>query len=325
MRKITLLLTAIVAICINANARIWRVNNMPGVTADFTTAQAAHDAASAGDTIHLEPSVNEYGSVTCSKKLVWLSIGYFLPENPGNQFSATTGAIGSIGFNGGSEGSVFSVKTSSISINAANITILRSFVNGTITINPAAINAVVMQSFVDGYVNIYSTGSVISNNIISIGVQMSSPNSSAVITNNVLNFRLRNESYFGAANIYNTVFQNNISVKGSSPTVFSNCTVSYNMSSDATAFPSGSNNMQNVDMSNVFVNSVGVTDKDYQLKPGSPAIGAGYGGNDMGAFGGSSSYKLALQPAIPAVTNMSTPSSTGGNTIQVTFSAKSNN
>jgi hypothetical protein len=152
---------------------------------------------------------------------------------------------------------------------------------------------------------------------------MSGYGSSAIITNNVLNYSGRNENYSGVGYIYNAVFQNNISIKGGNY-AFYNSLPTYNMFPDAN-FPSGNNNILNANMSNVFVNSAGSVDKDFQLKTGSPAIASGYGGIDMGAFGGSTSYKLALQPAIPAITNMSTPSSTGGNTIQVTFSAKSNN
>ncbi len=92
-----------------------------------------------------------------------------------------------------------------------------------------------------------------------------------------------------------------------------------------TGIPAGNNNQLNVNMTNVFVNNAGLVDNDYLLKAGSPAIAAGFGGVDMGAFGGSTPFVLALQPAIPAITNLSAPASSGGNTIQVTFSAKSNN
>jgi hypothetical protein len=54
---------------LTTSGKTWRVNNNPGISADFTTAQVAHDAASAGDTIHLEPSLTNYGGLNITKKL----------------------------------------------------------------------------------------------------------------------------------------------------------------------------------------------------------------------------------------------------------------
>jgi hypothetical protein len=298
---------------------------MNGVTADFTTAQAAHDGASAGDTIHLEPSVNNYGNINAYKPLVWISIGSFLTDNPGNQFSTTTGKISSISFWNGSAGSVASLFVDgSISMYSTNnITINRSHIIGNINVYSGASNAVITQCFIGTYCSLDGTNIIFSNNIVAYGISMSGYNSSAIITNNVFNYFNRNENYHGTGNIYNSVFQNNISIKGGNYAFF-NSLPTYNMFPDAN-FPSGNNNILNTNMSNVFVNHTSSIDKDFQLKTGSPAIASGYNGIDMGAFGGSTPYKLALQPAIPAITNMSTPSSTGGNTIQVTFSAESNN
>lgn len=324
MKKLIIVSTMLFFLSENSFAKIWRVNNMNGVTADFTTAQAAHDGASAGDTIHLEPSVNSYGSVSASKPLVWLSIGSFLIDNPGNQFSTTTGKIESITFNNGSTGSVVSLfANGNLNIYTSNITINRSHVLGTVSIYYNPSNIVITQNFINTYCTIDATNVIFSNNIVGYGINMSGYNASAIITNNVFNYINRNENYHGPASIYNAVFQNNISIKGGTY-AFYNSLPTYNMFPDAN-FPSGNNNLLNVNMSNVFVNHTGTVDKDFQLKTGSPAIASGYGSIDMGAFGGSTPYKLALQPAIPAITNMSTPSSTGGNTIQVTFSAESNN
>ncbi|TAF00367.1 MAG: hypothetical protein EAZ14_00445 [Runella slithyformis] len=60
---------------------IYRCNNDPSVTLSpnmFRTLQAAHDAASAGDIIYVEPSYNSvsYGSLTCTKTLRIIGNGY---------------------------------------------------------------------------------------------------------------------------------------------------------------------------------------------------------------------------------------------------------
>jgi hypothetical protein len=316
MKKLIVLMLVSILLVTSSYARIWRVNNMPGVTADFTTAQAAHNGAQAGDTIHLEPSITNYGSVTCTKKLVWISTGNFLSQNPGNQYSLTPGTLSSMGFNAGSEGSVVSVvSNSSISISVSSVSIVRSYFASSLSINSfSAANDIVTQCYFGGQISISGTNSIISNNIASY-VDVSG-SASAIITNNV--FYLTG----GAVAIANSVFQNNI-CKGLTFN-FSNSNVSYNMHA-GTGLPPGNNNLLNVDMTTVFENNAPSSDRDYRLKPGSPALAAGFGGSDMGAFGGSTPFVLALQPAIPAITNLSTPSSSGNNTIQVTFSAKSNN
>ncbi|MFB3041480.1 MAG: hypothetical protein ACE1ZS_06720, partial [Candidatus Poribacteria bacterium] len=59
-------------------------------------------------------------------------------------------------------------------------------------------------------------------------------------------------------------------------------------------------NQVNVDMNTVFEGS-GSTDGQWQLKAGSPAIGAGTGGFDAGMFGETATYVLSGLPNIPAV------------------------
>ena len=315
MKKFSFIFSIIFFLSITAHAKIWRVNNMPGVTADFTTAQAANDGASTGDTIHLEPSPTLYGSVTTSKKLIWISVGSFLMDNPGHQFSSISGRMLNMTIGVGSEGTVLSIVVANINVFAPYTTIIRTHVTGGGSINIGSNDAVVMQSYCSGGIAIGGANTVISNNIFN-AVSVANY-ATAIIINNIIT---GSGGYVGP--IWNSVFQNNIS-RGILY-VFNNSTVQYNLDAGA-SIPAGNNNQLNVNMTSVFVNDGGSADKDYQLKVGSPAIGSGYGGIDMGAFGGSSAFKLALQPAIPAITNLSSPSSSGGNTIQVTFSAKSNN
>ena len=81
---------------LTAEARSWRINNNAGVNADFTTFNAAVNAAGVqdGDTIYLEPSTFEYatGSISVTKRLTVIAAGYLLdpsngtyPGNPGLQ------------------------------------------------------------------------------------------------------------------------------------------------------------------------------------------------------------------------------------------------
>lgn len=66
MRKL-FIITLITLISASSFAKIWRLNNNPGITADFTSLQAAHDGAASGDTLYLESSPSSYATLSCTK------------------------------------------------------------------------------------------------------------------------------------------------------------------------------------------------------------------------------------------------------------------
>lgn len=101
MKKIILLSFIATFTLSNTFAKIWRVNNVAGVAADFTTAQFAHDniLVQAGDTIHLGQSAVCYGGLSISKKLTVISIGDFLTTNPNLQCSPLTGRLDDVFIN----------------------------------------------------------------------------------------------------------------------------------------------------------------------------------------------------------------------------------
>ena len=91
--KKSLLLACLATLCLSAtlNAQtIYRCNNDPNVTLSlnmFRTLQAAHDAASAGDIIYVEPSFTglfgtiSYGNLLCTKTLKIIGNGNFHQQN----------------------------------------------------------------------------------------------------------------------------------------------------------------------------------------------------------------------------------------------------
>ena len=88
-----------------ADAKIWRVNNNAGVDADFTDFITARNAASPGDTIHLEPSTTSYGDIFMIKRLHIVGSGYYLSSNDSTQAYLVSSTLGDVTFNAGSEGS----------------------------------------------------------------------------------------------------------------------------------------------------------------------------------------------------------------------------
>ncbi len=125
--------------------------------------------------------------------------------------------------------------------------------------------------------------------------------------------------------VQNCIFTSTI-INGYNNTVFNNCLVD---GSPSPAFV-GSNNIINVNSSNIFLGlpTLGTNTDDgrWALKPASPAIGAGIGGIDCGAYGGVNPYKLSGIPAVPAFYKLTAPStSASSNPYSITFSVRANN
>jgi hypothetical protein len=330
MKKLFLLSIAATLTCNYSFAKIWRVNNNVGVAANFTTAQAANDAAtvSAGDTIHLEPSTTSYGNLNCTKRLVWISTGTFLNIHPNEQFSPNTGMIDALQATQlGCENSVFHVYVNfAVNIGVQGIRLDRTFAGSTISVdnygNPVT-NTVIINCYSRGdlYINV-GNNNVITNNIFEGTLNVYPGTAQAVITHNVFNAVSAT-----AGTVNNSSLTNNLFNKANSAYTFINCTVQYNMSGGTGVLPAGNNNQNGIDMNTVFADNNGNTDAAFVLKAGSPAIGAGSGtpAANLGAYGGSSPFKLAMQPAIPAIYKIEAPAAPSGNTMNVTFSTKSNN
>ena len=327
MRKL-LCLTLVLGLSLGASAKIWRVNNNAGgVSADAATIQAGHDMASAGDTLHIEASAADYGSLTCVKPLVIIGPGYFLGSNPETQANLLSGKIHSISFQTAGNGSMLMgcEVLYSMTIYTSNIVIMRNKLR-IITIGSGAAtyaNIIIKQNYFqfDGYWDgaflAVSSGTVVSNLIIknnfvlqysgNYGICNLGSTVSGVFENNVI----KNSNVVGGVTLNNFTVKNNIFYDGTFTGV--NCMV-YNNIGSGTQFPAGNGNQQNVDMTTVFVlTGTASTDGQWALKPGSPAIGAGEMGVDCGMYGGSDPYVLSGMPAVPAIYYFNT---SGNNTQQ---------
>lgn len=325
------------SIALPSQAKIWRVNNFGTAVADFTTAQAAHDGANAGDTIYFESSPVSYGNLSCWKKLILIGTGYFLNENPETQSKIMSATLGSISFNTGSANSCImglTIHNNNVTINSSNIRFARNYIYSNTAyptvINIAASNSNVVFSnnYLSAVITISSsvTNIVISNNIFAPSSNggnhlISSPSSSTcLIQNNI--FHCVSSSL--GVNVYNSQIMNNIMTSG----IFTpnNNTYTNNIGS-GTQFGTANNNQQNIPASDIYLCTTSCsgysTDGKWQLKAGSPAIGAGLGGADCGAFGGGSPYILSGMPNIPAIYYFTNFSS--GNQLNVNLKVKSHN
>jgi len=328
-RIITTVVAAIFMAAVS-NAAVWRVSNITGADAHFTTIQAANNSTMVlpGDTLYIEPSPTTYSNATINKPLTIIGSGYFVTENPETQAIPHTTRISGITFTTGSSGSVImgctftQPGTNSININASNIRVERNNITGNsyISINSNVSNVLILRNFLsNGWISV--SGDVhnllISGNFIDRGsatspaISMQST-TTAVIEHNVI---------LGAVTLHNAEFHNNILREG----VFTpnNTIYTHNIAHD-NQFGNQNGNQQYVNMANVFLGT-GSTDGQWQLKPGSPAIGAGTGGQDCGMYAGTNSYILSGMPPIPSIYRYMHVYDGPGQQIEVNFDVKSHN
>ncbi|MFD2721017.1 hypothetical protein ACFST9_20020 [Hymenobacter monticola] len=325
---------------------IRRVNNtgltIAGVNI-YSTLQAAHDASSAGDIIYLEPSDISYGNLLCVRPLTIIGNGYYLNQNPTLQLDKRESVTGSVTFAAGSTGSRITgcYINGFCSIAASSITVERNRINSTVYIGYNATSgayatlntAIVRQNYITSTVAFYTNGAttvsnVSLNNNILASASISTSGSYAglgniLISNNVIGDLAGNSGY--GIDIDNAVIKNNIltytSGTGSNFTPRNNA-YSYNISGNA-AFGTANGNQSGVAPSSIFVGGTASTDGAFQLRTGSPALGTGESGTDVGAFGGTLPYRIAGIPNVPSIYQFN--QAVSGNSLNATISTRSNN
>jgi hypothetical protein len=358
MKKSIFTLTFIYLLAFASFAQtIRRVTNTLGLTGVnlYATAQAAHDAAVAGDIIYLEPSSvtnNDFGSLELTKQLTIVGPGYLLDKNPNTSFDTRVPRISTLRFQKGSaNSSITGVHiTSSTFINCNNITISRCRIQG-IALgtngSPATYGsyATINKCLIEG--NIYGNASdpsgdncTFSNNLIVNG-------STQVIMSSLDNCTINNNTFasldygrYGGqlAGIIGCVISNNIfdyrnytyafaAISSTAGTTFSN-----NVCIGISALPSGNGNVNGASGVNLYANEnplqtiTNLGDNVFQLGVGSAAIGVGTGGTNAGAFGGANLYLLSGIPAIPIITNFITSGVGNPSTpLNVSISVRGNN
>ncbi|MCK5520150.1 MAG: hypothetical protein KAI81_03480 [Candidatus Marinimicrobia bacterium] len=303
-------LMLIMALYIPGNADVLTVNNISNTGAQYSTLQAAHDAASTGDTLSIGASLT-YGDLTMTKRLVIMGPGYFLGENPETQANISSAGVNTITINSGSEGTLITglrIKYY-MTINTDNITIQKNLFYSAysaylLTIAANVSNIIIKQNYfysTYGYkkcVDIKTNSSAdISNNYMggegttyTSGTVLSTNSSTVTFENNVIDGSLM-------MNEASVSIQNNIMIKGTISGVIGSM---YNNIANEGQFGSDNGNLT-ADMADVFKNT-GSTDGQWKLSDTSPALGAGVDDVDCGMFGGITPYILSGIPGpLPAI------------------------
>jgi hypothetical protein len=332
-KAILLMMLLCILLTVPLLATTFRVNNKVSDNAAakiYSTLEKAQEAASNGDTIMLEGSQNEYSGVfQCAKRLVIKGPGYFLDENPGISANKLPAQISNMYFMDGSNGSVImgvTLGTVQIYTGGDNISFRRccldifyyttnceniSFSECYFTLNNQNIvhtsswdiitNLVVMNCIFGGSIFITNGTGVFINNVFSHSY-IAIP-TGFDMKNNILFTTEKTNVHLPA--LPDIDICNNISISDH--------------------FGTANNNKANIAESSLFLGtSTASTDGTWQLKTGSPAIGAGVGGVDCGAFGGPGPYILSGAPAGPVIYQLDVSShSNAAGKLPVTIKVKS--
>ncbi len=309
---------------LNAQAKIWRVNNTPSKSADFSDISTAISTASAGDTLYIEGSSIVYSSenVNITKSLCLIGPGYFLEKNDSTLYSKSNAT-----FNSNVTIETTAPNTTlqglniiyTLNVLANNVIIERNLLNIVDFGLGVVSNTVIQNNYITGRIGTFTPSDypslynlTISNNIINVYICTMKGNSvienNTILSNGIYTIQywpqyepMENLSIIAV----NSIISNNL-CKGIIYT--GRVTRSYGVKDDA----SNSIIKNTVNLGNNFTSQFlggSIDDKYYMLSPTSTAIGAGTGGVDCGAFGGSDPYVLSGLPAIPHIYDIVAPTS----------------
>ncbi|MFP4471243.1 MAG: hypothetical protein ACLFPE_11190 [Bacteroidales bacterium] len=327
---------AILFLCfgfLTANATSWRVNSNTAIDADFSDLAAAIAAAANGDTLYVEGSLFDYGSVTVDKTLVLIGPGYFLDQNDSTQVNFNPAELENLTISQNAVAcEIYGLYiTGYVKISANDIIFARNHhqpnYSGDIlklAYTNATSNCVITQNYllgIHGY-NYEALNMIITNNYVADELVLDSDCSGTIFNNVVLT----------KISAHNSVVKNNITYDHNNGGYSGNNSVfEYNIANyQFGTMPPGPGNISGIDPADVFVDFDGTLgyseDAKWQLKEGSIAIGYGENGVDCGCFGGTSPYVLSGLPAIPHIYEAIVPTSgSAASGLPVTIKVKSQN
>lgn len=338
-------------------ATVWTVSNDANRPAQFTDVQAAHDAASPNDTLLVTGSTTAYNTLSLVKPLV-----VYGESIDGVDFAKTT--INSINFRR-LNNSLSSSGSRIYGVTISNVYFDGSFA-GNATGEATLSDIIIERCRITGGGTVYQYDGLsdltfrncwFETGNMTIGFPNNSNISNLIFTNNVIDNWVFSGGYSNMDFNGNVVFRNNLFINRTSnafnsnmqelvlennifyraePTGLVNSTFNNNLSylCNNNDLPYGSNvgsgNLVNVDPNLVNYPALGGVahswDWDYSLQAGSPAIGTGTNGSDIGINSGNSPVaNLYTYAKIPAVTSLDIPVSSVpvGGTLQINIQAVS--
>ena len=297
-----------------AEAKTITVDNKEGSVAMFTSVQTACNAADPGDTILIAGSPNFYGDLMITKRLNLVGPGYLLNENGIPGITKDGASLGSVTFgliqlssSNNSSAIGLSIAAAVISVGVNNITydrcsLYNSSFGGVVSITRSWLATCTLQY----------PGSSIRNSIF--GGQGCELRNGTTASNCILPAP-ENLSSVAGSSISSSIFIISTNVTAATFAVRAKGSVTHSLAvgglgigGNPTFLPSGNGNISTVAFTvQAFVQGQ-TNDKAYVLAAGSPAIGSGLNGVDMGIFGGVQPYVISGVPSLPRITRFLVPS-----------------
>jgi len=317
--RLTLLVISFFIFQLAKAQTVHTVDNRPESGAQFTSVQAAIDAASAGDIIYIHPSPTSYGSIDITKTIKLVGPGH----NPANS-GGLTANLTAVDLYADAANSV---------ITGLVVTNISAYSFGSNTHNIQIINNRITSSIQGYFTNGHSDNWIVEGNYFSTSYA-----NYAIYADNLNNLQVRNNIIEGRINESNhtNVFTNNlflqddpsgdaqifISSNGiTSPIVannmfvftdpditgltstgtaitYTNCLTWKSAGDVLLATLPGSGNIDNTDpqFSSIPTSVDDYYNNDYSLNVGSPAIGMATDGGDIGVFGRNFPYDVNGRP-----------------------------
>jgi hypothetical protein len=319
--KQTLLIIALFATSLFANATVRTVNNNFTSPGQFISVSSAIAASTAGDTILIHASPVNYNSFTIDKQLVFFGTGHN-PQTNNTQRSymqsviLTTNSSGSKFY--GLDADYFYPNTGNI----VNISIVRCKINGNVQSNNNAIHdwniegcvftstSTNIHLFNYNCYNLYFKNNIFNGTLVQFYVNNYNVyfiNNIFLASGNVFDY------YFANANFYNNIFYRG-SPAGSNWLTSNNFSSNVSYQCTTNTFPNGTN-FVNTDP--LFTNFPTAGDYfsyayDFHLVSTSTVHNGGNDFTDPGVYGGTVIFNQNGLPSIPYIKSLSI---TGSNTV----------
>ncbi len=302
------------------------VDNSQGAGAQYTSLQTAINAASPGDIIYVQPSPDHYESITITKQLIIYGMGHNPELNAGNYARVLSVTFDQDTSNSttSSNSKIAGLVIGTITVKTDNIIIENNKLDAVRTSVTQANNCIISGNIIEnangGKFQLEDAQNwIISNNIINHTLTngnsgthiFSNINASIIVKNNIIRSRQNGDSngnitFFLNANggqIYNNIFlftgTGVINFAPSNLNFQNNLTYSYN--STLSNLP-GTNNIDNTNPLLVSFSAgtyyMSSLSNDFHLQTGSPAIGAGNDGLDLGIYNGDFPFNMRGHPTM---------------------------
>lgn len=313
-----------------AQATVFTVSNVPNSIANFNNIAAAITAASPGDTIYVQPSGVGYGTVTVNKSVVLIGSGTW-PEGQSGWRSTVSSFTLSVTAASGTVIRGFDITTANCITTSQAISNVVIENNRLINIlfNNTANNIVIRNNlFASNWTGVIAGSSICTNILITNNIfrttttggdilsLSNASNNGNLFANNIV--RHEQATVNPIRNARNFTIVDNIIFGGASASgtdAIQNCNISHNLffgnytqAGVIHASSNGANNLFGTAFNPVFTETAQINSMwayaptapftNFSLPVGSPAIGSGSNGNNMGIYAGS--FPWMDNPAGPA-------------------------